>query len=113
MIFYLLSVLLSLYCAYLTAFRTYKMKRNFETHKNEPTDERIVYPRIMYILMVAVCFAPIGNVVLCIVFFVMSFVGRSEGDFYVKSWLLEKPEEEEAVCNEKQDETSKVNKYTS
>ena len=100
-IFYLLSVLLSLYCAYLLAFRTYKMEFNTMTDECEPIDERIVYPRIMYILMVAVCFAPIGNVVLCIVFFVMSFVGRSEGDFYVKSWLLEKPVEEEAGCNEK------------
>jgi len=94
-IFYLLSVLLSLYCAYLVAFRTYKTKYCVDTHDYEPTDECIVYPRIVYILMVAVCFAPIGNVVLCIVFFVLSFVGRSEGDFYVKSWLLEKPEKKE------------------
>ena len=103
MIFYLLSVLLSLYCAYLMAFRTYKMEYSLDTHKDEPTDECIVYPRIVYILMLAVCFAPIGNVVLCIVFFVTSFFGRLEGDFYVKSWLLEKPEdkkEKEAVHNE-------------
>ena len=38
-IFYLLSVLLSLYCAYLAAFRTYKMKYSLDTHKDEPTDE--------------------------------------------------------------------------
>ena len=93
MIFYLLSVLLSLYCAYLAAFRTYKMEYSLKTHKVELTDERIVYPRIVYILMVAVCFAPIGNVALCIAFFVTSLIGHSCGDFYVKSWLLEKPEE--------------------
>ena len=93
MIFYLLSVLLSLYCAYLAAFRTYKMEYNPKSEDWEETHRRIVHPRIVYILMVAVCFAPIGNVVLCIVFFVMSFVGRFVGDFYVKSWLLEKPED--------------------
>ena len=95
MIFYLLSVLLSLYCAYLAAFRTYKMEYSVETHKDEPTGERIVYPRIVYILMVAVCFAPIGNVVLCAVFFIFSIPARFDGDFYVKSWLLEKPEKKE------------------
>ena len=92
-IFYLLSVLLSLYCALLVAFRTYKMDYNLKTGKCEPTDERFVYPRLVYILMTALCFAPIANVVLCIVFFVISIVGRDLGDFYVKSWLLEKPEE--------------------
>ena len=94
-IFYLLSVLLSLYCAYMAAFRTYKTEYSLDTYEYEPTSERIVYPRIIYILMVAVCFAPIGNVVMCIVFFVTSFFGRLEGDFYVKSWLLEKPKEKE------------------
>ena len=103
MIFYLLSVLLSLYCAWLAAFRTYKMEYSVETHKDEPTGERIVYPRIVYILMAAVCFAPVANAVLCVVFFVASLIGNLEGNFYVKSWLLEKPEdkkEKEAVHNE-------------
>ena len=94
-IFYLLSVLLSLYCAWLASFRVYKMEYSRETHKIEPTDERFVYPRLVYILITALCFAPIANVVLCVVFFVMSLVGRNVGDFYVKSWLLEKPEEKE------------------
>ena len=94
-IFYLLSVLFSMYCAYQVAFRTYKAKYNIETGEYGPTDERIVYPRFVYILLIALCFAPIGNVVLCAVFFVLSLVGRNVGDFYVKSWLLEKPEEKE------------------
>ena len=94
-IFYLLSVLLSLYCAYLAAFRTYKMKYSFETNKYEPTIERIVYPRIVYILLVAVCFAPVANAVLCAVFLFISLMGHTLGDFYVKSWLLEKPEKKE------------------
>ena len=95
MIFYLLSVLLSLYCAYLVAFRTYKMK--FDTSKGDyvPTDECISYPRLVYILLIALSFVPFANVVLSIAFFVFSFAGRNEGDFYVKSWLLEKPEEKE------------------
>ena len=91
-IFYLLSVLLSLYCAYLAAFRTYNMKYNPNTHEYEPTDERIVYPRVVYILIIALSFVPFANVALSLAFFVMSFAGRNEGDFYVKSWLLEKPE---------------------
>ncbi len=92
-IFYLLSVLLSLYCAWLVAFRTYKMEYSLKTGKIEPTDERFVYPRLVYILITALCFAPIANVVLCVVFFVFSLVGQNVGDFYVKSWLFEKPEE--------------------
>ena len=95
MIFYLLSVLLSLYCAYLAAFRTYKMEHNLVTGEYEPIDERFIYPRIVYILMVAVCFAPIGNVVLCVVFFMVSLMGRYQDDFYVKSWLFERPVEKE------------------
>ncbi len=94
-IFYLLSVLLSLYCAYLVAFRTYKMKYSIETRKYEPTDERFAYPRVVYILIIALSFVPIVNVVLSIALFVMSFAGRNEGNFYVKSWLLEKPEKKE------------------
>lgn len=102
MIFYLLSVLLSLHCAYLMAFRTYKMEYSLDTHKDEPTDERIVYPRIVYILMVAVCFAPIINAFFCVAFLFASFVGRDLGDFYVRSWLLEKPDgkEKETEHNE-------------
>lgn len=92
MIFYLLSVLLSVYCAYLVAFRMYKMKYSEETDEYEPTSERFVYPRVVYILIIALCFVPIVNVIICFVFFVMSIVGREVGDFYVKSWLLEKPE---------------------
>ena len=95
MIFYLLSVLFSLYCAYLVAFRMYKMKYNGDTGEYEPTSERFVYPRVVYILIIALCFVPAANVIICIVFFVMSIVGRNLGDFYVKSWLLEKPEKKE------------------
>ena len=95
MIFYLLSVLLSLYCAYLVAFRTFEMEYSLDTHKKEPTDKRIVYPRFVYILLIALCFAPIGNAALCLAFMAVSIVGRSVGDFYVKSWLLEKPEKKE------------------
>lgn len=91
-IFYLLSVLLGLYCAYLAAFRTYKMKYSLETHEYEPTSERFAYPRVVYILIIALSFVPFVNVALSLAFFVMSFAGRNEGDFYVKSWLLEKPE---------------------
>lgn len=94
-IFYLLSVLLSLYCAYLAAFRTYKMEYSLKTDEYEPTSERIVYPRFVYILMVVVCFAPIANFVICVVLMIVSCLGRFSGDFYVKSWLLEKPEEKE------------------
>ena len=96
-IFYLLSVLLSLYCAYLAAFRTYEMK--FDASKGDyvTTDERISYPRLIYILLIALSFAPIVNVMLCIVFFVLSLVGRSVGDFYVKSWLLDRPEDKEGA----------------
>ena len=102
-IFYLLSVLLSLYCAYLLAFRTYKMEFNTMTDECEPIDERIVYPRFVYILLIALCFAPIGNVVLCLVFMIVSVEGRIIGDFYVKSWLFEKPEKKEKKTERKKD----------
>lgn len=92
MIFYLLSALLSLYCVYLMAFRAYTTKYKYDIGEYEPTDKRIVYPRIVYILMVAVCFIPIGNTVFCAVFFGVSLVAHQNGDLYVKSWLFEELE---------------------
>jgi hypothetical protein len=91
-IFYILSVMLSLYCVYLVTFRTYRMEYSLETHKDEPTDERIVYPRAVYLLLIALCFVPITNVVLSLVLMAVSVDGRRAGEFYVKSWLFEKPE---------------------
>lgn len=91
-VFYLLSVLLGLYSAYLAAFRAYKMEYDPEKSDYVPTAERFVYPRFVYILMAALCFVPMVNSIFATAFFILSIVGRSLGDFCIKSWLFEKPE---------------------
>lgn len=94
MIFYLTTVLLSLYALWLAIFRTY-----CTDVYGRPTTDRFRLPNIVYMMIFVVSFVPIANIFLFIVFVFISLVGRRDGDFYVKSWLFntlgEKEEEEE------------------
>lgn len=93
MIFYLVSVAVSLYAAWLFSFRTYRMK--YVNGDYRPTDERIVYPRVIYLLAFSVSFLPVVNTMIAVVFVIAAMVGRSCGYFCVKSWLLEEPGQKE------------------
>lgn len=93
-ILYWACAVLSLYAFYLFAFRIYKMEYN------ERTDERIVYPRIVYLLALALCFVPIFNVALAVVFFVMGVAAESAGYFYIKSWIFGTPEKKQKADKE-------------
>ena len=87
-IIYILSVVASLYATYLLAYRLYDVPDSWE--EREP--KRIVLPRIVYIGFMAMAFAPVVNAIAPVVFVVMSLMGKSCGDFQIKSWLFEKPE---------------------
>lgn len=97
MIFYLASTALALYAAWLLAFRTYRTDEY-----DCPTDERITFPNIVYILLFAFCFTPILNFIFFLVFIVAALAGRYlESNFYVRSWLFDEPGQEEE--DEKED----------
>ena len=82
-VLYILSVAVSIYAAYLFAFRTYRT----DVYGN-PT-RRYVYPYIVYILVLIAVFVPILNIGMVVVGICM---GLDHGFFCVKSWLFEKPE---------------------
>ena len=91
MIFYLASIVLALYVLWLLAFRTY-MTDGY----GRPTDERVTFPYIIYILLLAVCFVPILNVIFFVIFIIISLIEmNTDNDFYVRSWLFEKPGQKE------------------
>lgn len=87
-IVYILSTVASLYATYLLAYCLYDVPSRYE--KREP--KRIVLPRIAYIGFMAMAFIPVVNTIALIFFVVMPPMGKSLGDFQIKSWLFEKPE---------------------
>ena len=95
MIFYLISVALSLYMVWLLMFRTYHLDAY-----GKPTD-KVRMPNVCYVLLFIVSFVPIANIMLFFVFIIITLIGRyCEECFYVKSWLFdtlgEKEEKEES-----------------
>ena len=86
-IVYILSVVASLYATYLLAYCLYDVPYS---EKHEP--KRIVLPRIAYIGFMAMAFIPVVNTIALVFFVVMPQVGKSCGDFQIRSWLFEKPE---------------------
>lgn len=86
--FYLLSLPFALYVAYLATWRTYKRDGFY----GEPSDERYLFPRIVYVLIWMVAFVPLVNLAVAVVLMSVFLV---EPDYCVKSWLLEKPGEKE------------------
>lgn len=85
LLFYLLSLPFSLYVAYLATFCTYKT----DGINGEPTDEWLVYPRIVYMFIWLVAFVPLANITAAIVFLVLAWFNSDE--YHIKSWLMEKP----------------------
>ena len=86
-IVYILSVVASLYATYLLAYCLYDVPYSCN---REP--ERIILPRIAYIGFIAIAFMPVVNTIALVFFVIMPQVGKSCGDFQIKSWLFEKPE---------------------
>ena len=85
LLFYLLSLPFPLYVAYLATFCTYKTDGIY----GEPTDERLVFPRLVYVLIWLVAFAPLLNHAAAIMYLTLP---RFCSDVYcIKSWLMEKP----------------------
>jgi len=87
-IIYILSVVASLYATYLLAYRLYDVPDSWE--QREP--KRIFLPRIAYIACLIVVFIPVLNTIALLSFVVTALIGKSVGDFQIKSWLFEKPE---------------------
>jgi hypothetical protein len=83
-IFYLCSILIALYTLYLFAFRTY------EVWGGKKTGKRILFPNIIYLLVLVSSFIPIWNIILTVGFYLAVFID-DEDDFIVDSWLFKKP----------------------
>ena len=85
LLFYLLSLPFPLYVAWLATFCTYETDGIY----GEPTNERLVYPRIVYVFIWLVAFVPLVNIAAAIVFLALRWFVPDA--YYIKSWLLEKP----------------------
>lgn len=88
---YWIWVVVCLYATYLVCCCLYKVDA-----EGNKTDERIYVPRIVYLAMAAISFAPVANIIVGAVVvglsIVMYYVNE---DFYVKTWLLDKPNQKE------------------
>ena len=90
-LFYWFTVAICLFAAYLVCFCLCKVDE-----KHNKTDERILVPRILYPLTVAVSFVPLLNLVLgMLVIIAAIFAYYINEDFYFRSWLFEKPKQRE------------------
>lgn len=85
LLFDILSILAALYAAYLLTFRTYE----WDGRKNKK-GERMVFPRILYIITLLVVITPIVNII-ATVFFLFYIPTANHDGFYVESWLFDKP----------------------
>lgn len=88
-VFYLASVVLSLYAAYLFTFRTYKAD-----WYDGKQGERLTCPNIFYLMVFAASFIPFINVVLVLLATAAALMGTFSKDIYIDSWLFRKPKEE-------------------
>ena len=88
MVFYLASVVLSLYAAYLFTFRTYDTD-----YDGKPT-ERIVCQNIVYILTLVIVFLPLVNIVFVAFAAIFASLSVAANDIYIDSWLFRKPKQE-------------------
>lgn len=89
MVFYLASVVLSLYAAYLFTFKTYNT--DCEGHPKG----RMACLNIIYLLVWLFAFVPILNAVMTVALAVGALVNMSCNDVYVDSWLFRKPKEKD------------------
>ncbi len=86
-IFIVLCTAVSLYIAYLFSFRIYREDRW------TGDSSRVTFPRIIYLLVFVISFVPLLNL-----FFIITFVismWMLDDEYQIKSWLFEKPGEEE------------------
>ena len=81
-IFYIASVVISIYFIYLFAYKTI----------NASSKERILLPRIVYLMLLILSFVPILNDFMIIIFIVIGLLENGE-DIIIDSWLFKHPGE--------------------
>lgn len=86
-IFIVLCTAVSLYIAYLFSFRTYREDRM------TGDSSRVTFPRIIYLLVFVISFVPLLNLFFIITFAISMWM--LDDEYQIKSWLFEKPGEEE------------------
>lgn len=96
LIFIILSTAAALYAAYLLSFHTYEWD-----YYSEKKGEKIVFPRIFYILILIIALVPILNSIATFAFFFFVMFENRE-NFYVDSWLFEKPKDKNDNQNPEQ-----------
>lgn len=87
LIFIILSTGVSLYAVYLLTSCLYKLG-----HNGKMTD-RVVFPRIVYVVAVILASVPLLNL-FCVAIFLV-WLAMWSADYRVKSWLFEKPKQKE------------------
>lgn len=89
MVFYLASVMLSLYAAYLFTFKTYGTD-----DKGQPT-KRMVCQNVIYLLVWLLTILPIVNVILVVFAAIAGAINTFFNDIYIDSWLFRQPKEKD------------------
>ena len=102
-IFIVSSVIVSLYAAYLLAYRLYKVDYCGDLAG------RVVFPRIVYVAALATAFVPMLNTAFVIVF--MIFLVINSDEYRVKSWLFEKPKMKDRTTMTEEDKNPKNKHY--
>lgn len=86
-IFVILSTVAAVYAAYLLTCCLYRMDGR------DKIGDKVVFPRIVYIVVVPVAFVPYLNFFFAVIFY--SFLAIWSEEYRVKSWLFEKPKQKE------------------
>ena len=81
---YWIWVVFAMYASYLTTFKTYVRK-----DYRHGDMKRVTFPNIVYILGFLLCFAPIINIVMSIIFIMHALVNQNW--LFIDSWLFRKP----------------------
>ena len=89
-IFYIASVVASLYATYLLAYNLYDVP-----YDEDKEPKRILLPRIAYIVCLIIAFVPILNDIGVALFLILCLIGKSCHDFQVKCWFFDTPKLED------------------
>lgn len=86
-VIYIIGLVVALYAIYLYAFCAYK-----KDIIGDPTSERLLFPRITYLLCLGLAFVPMANLIFGLTALLFPLFIRNE--IYFDSWLLKTPGED-------------------
>ena len=88
-LFSIISVIISLYFLYILSFKLFWKDRYFS---KKP--QRVLFPRILYIVFTVIALTPILNIIGVIFFGVFLMV---DDEFFIDTWLFKTPQDKSGV----------------